>query len=174
MKGNPYHYTAILGRCKPFHVFNIIESSIQVHQKGVNTLPHWNSHISFTTSLQVSEESYWKLNLMSCEYDWHQISWINIKIKKVKMMNIKWLPKLNQKHLIMFSMADSNRSALLGGFWRNSSSTTVSKPAFLRKLALWITVNPSSITFSRRVGGGCKPQYRFLGTWNIPKKFNIH
>lgn len=67
-------------------------------------------------------------------------------------------------HLIMFLIADSNRSALLGGFKRKSSSTGVSTPAFLRKIALWIAFNPSSTTSSRGAGGGCKPQYRFRGT----------
>lgn len=70
----------------------------------------------------------------------------------------------------MFWIADSNKSALLGGFRWNSSLTAVSTPAFLRKTALWIAVNPSSITFSRGAGGGCNPQYRFLGTW----KYTIH
>jgi hypothetical protein len=64
----------------------------------------------------------------------------------------------------MFLIADSNKSALLGGFKRKSSSIKVSTPAFLRKVALWIAINPSSTTSSTGLGGGCKPQYRFLGT----------
>ena len=68
-------------------------------------------------------------------------------------------------HLIMFLIADSSNSALVGGLDKKCSSTTVSTPAFLRKIALWIANNPSSTTSSRGTGGGCKPQYRFRGTW---------
>lgn len=69
------------------------------------------------------------------------------------------------RHLIMFLIADSSKLDLVGGFNTKSSSTAVSTPAFLRKIALWIANKPSSTTSSRGAGGGCKPQYRFLGTW---------
>lgn len=84
------------------------------------------------------------------------------------------------KYLIKFFIADSSKSALLGGFDRKSLSIGVSTPAFLRKIALWIAINPSSITSSMGAGGGCKPQYRFLGTWKTnqtweaePRKLKI-
>jgi len=64
----------------------------------------------------------------------------------------------------MFLIAESSKSALLGGSEKNSSSTGVSIPAFLRKLALWMAISPLSTTSSKGAGGGCSPQYLFLGT----------
>jgi len=76
----------------------------------------------------------------------------------------------------MFLIADFNKSALLAGLRKRSLSTIVSTPAFLRKEALWIVIKPSSITSSRGAGGGCKPQYLFLGTYKsqFEHLYHIH
>lgn len=70
-------------------------------------------------------------------------------------------------HLIILLKADSKRSALFGGFKRNSLSTEVETPAFFKNAALWIANRPSSTTSSTCTGGGCKPQYLFLGTCGV-------
>jgi len=72
-----------------------------------------------------------------------------------------------EAYLTIFLKAKSNSSALLGGFKRKRLSTSVSTPAFFKKIALWIANNPSSTTSSMCAGGGCKPQYRVLGTYEL-------
>ena len=90
----------------------------------------------------------------------------NVKSQQqIWQKNGKQVTTSRNVNLLILLIADSNRSALFGGFRKSSLSTIVSTPAFLRNEALWIIIKPSSTTSSSGAGGGCNPQYRFLGTY---------
>lgn len=138
-----------------------------------------NLNISNTFLFHYQKLSLWSAQKRSLRYrsiDLLLVSmWMSVN-SNILTQKLKWITAEWNLNLLMFLIADSNKSDLFGGFRKRSLSTIVSTPAFLRKDALWIVIKPSSTTSSRGAGGGCKPQYRFLGTYKsqFEPLYHIH